>query len=80
MAKIHVDAKRDFIESSLTPSKPIPAIAEMVWNGFDAGAGLVQVNLDEDKMGGIESIRILDDGSGIDHGDIKALFGGLGDS
>jgi sensor histidine kinase regulating citrate/malate metabolism len=80
MAKIHVNATRDFIESSLTPSKPVPAIAEMIWNGFDANANLVQVNLDMDKMGGIDTIRILDDGEGIEHGDIESLFGGIGES
>jgi hypothetical protein len=80
MAKIHVELKRDFIESTLTPSKPVPAIAEMIWNGFDSGASVVQVNLDMDKLGGVESIRILDNGSGINHGEIQALFGGLGES
>ena len=80
MAKVHVDAKRDFIENTLTPSRPAAAIAEMVWNGFDAGADLVQVNLDINRMDGIESIRVLDNGTGIAHGEIEAYFGGLGDS
>lgn len=52
----------------------------MIWNGFDSGASLVQVNLDMDRLGGVESVRILDNGSGIDHGEIQTLFGGLGES
>jgi hypothetical protein len=80
MGKVHVEAKRDFLESSLTPARPIVAIGELVWNGFDAGADLVQVNLDINRMDGIESIRVLDNGSGIPNDQLPSYFGSLGDS
>lgn len=45
MSKIHVTAKRDFINSLIT-SEPLPALAELVWNGFDAQADNVQIIFD----------------------------------
>ena len=79
MSKIHVTAKPDFLET-LTTARPLLALAELVWNGFDAGSNQVEVNLDMNKMDGIESIRVRDFGSGIDHAQVEKFFGSLGDS
>lgn len=79
MAKVHVTARRDFLES-LTIARPIAALAELIWNGFDAQSDRVEVHLDLNPMGGIESIRVRDHGSGIYHPHVDALFGNLGDS
>jgi hypothetical protein len=79
MAKIHVTAKRDFIES-LATSSPFSALAELVWNGFDAGASRVAIHFDLNDLDGIQRIRVRDDGTGIDHAHVEALFGNLGES
>ncbi|TXI38938.1 MAG: ATP-binding protein, partial [Nitrosomonas sp.] len=79
MAKVHVTAKRDFIET-LTTAKPLAALAEIIWNGFDANANKVQVFLVLNDLKRIETIRIRDFGYGIDHSKIDAFFGNLGDS
>jgi hypothetical protein len=79
MTKVHVTAKRDFLES-ITNAKPISALAELVWNGFDAGSEQVQVFLELNQLDGIQAIRIRDHGDGIDHSKVDALFGSLGDS
>ncbi len=79
MSKVHVVAKRDFLES-LTVARPLVALAELVWNGFDAQSERVQVYLDMNKMGGLQTIRVRDYGNGIDHGRVEDLFGSLGDS
>jgi hypothetical protein len=42
MSKVHVVAKRDFLES-LTVARPLVALAELVWNGFDAQSERVQI-------------------------------------
>lgn len=54
---------RNHFSKSVSPWRPL---AELIWNGFDAKAKNVTVNIDTNKLGGVESITILDDGDGID--------------
>lgn len=79
MKKLQVQAKKDFIES-LATAKPIDAIAELIWNGFDAGATKVQVFIGRNNVDGVEDIRICDNGYGIDPNAVEEYFGSLGDS
>lgn len=79
MAKIHVIAKRDFLES-LTTANPLAAVAELVWNGFDAGTDQVRVFLELNELDRIQSIRVRDYGDGIDYSKVEMLFGSLGES
>ncbi|RYH71166.1 MAG: ATP-binding protein [Alcaligenaceae bacterium] len=79
MTTIHVTAKRDFIET-LVASKPIAALAEVIWNGFDADSDEVGVSIELNELDGIASIKVRDSGYGIDPSKIEALFGGLGES
>lgn len=79
MTAIHVEAKKGHIESLCT-AKPTDAIAELIWNGFDAGASKVQVFLAKNNADGVHEILVRDNGSGIDPVAVKKLFGDLGDS
>lgn len=79
MAKVHVTAKRDFLES-LTNAKPLDGLAEIIWNGFDAEANHVQVFFELNDMDGIESIKVRDYGYGIDREKVESYFGNLGES
>lgn len=79
MSKIHVTAKRDFLET-LTNAKPLDALAEIIWNGFDAEANHVQVFFELNEMDAIESIKVRDYGYGIDREKVERYFGNLGDS
>lgn len=79
MSKIRVTAKPDFLES-LTHAKPLDSLAEIIWNGFDAGANRVQVHLELNDLDGIESIKVSDDGYGIDRAQVENFFGNLGES
>ena len=79
MNRIAIEAKGDFLER-LSSATPIKAVAELVWNGLDAGASRVSVRLETNGLGGIEAIRVTDDGFGINHAHVQPLFGGLGDS
>jgi hypothetical protein len=79
MPTVHVVAKRDFLES-LTLARPMVALAELVWNGFDAQSDRVQIQLDLNPLGGLQTIRVRDYGYGINHAHIQDLFGSLGDS
>ena len=79
MAKVHVIAKRDFLES-LALARPLVALSELVWNGLDAGADLVEINVKVNDIQGLQEIRVRDHGSGIDHSKVEAMFGSLGES
>lgn len=79
MAKVHVIAKRDFLET-LTNTKPLDGLAEIIWNGFDAAANHVQVFFELNDMDGIESIKVRDYGYGIDREKVESYFGNLGES
>lgn len=80
MAKIRVVAKRDFIESITTSSRPLPALSELIWNGLDASANRISVKLARNELGTVDSISVTDDGTGIEHSQVEKLFGDLGDS
>jgi len=45
--------------------KPWSSIAEYIWNGFDAGASVVNVRANYNELGGVRSISISDNGNGI---------------
>ena len=79
MTKVHVIAKRDFLES-LTNAKPLDGLAEIIWNGFDAEANHVQVFFEMNEMDGINSIKVRDHGYGIDRQQVENYFGNLGES
>jgi len=79
MSKIHVTAKSDFLQR-LTIATPFESLAEIIWNGFDAGSKSVDVSLDLNDLEGIEAIRVRDYGCGISFEKVNDFFGSLGDS
>jgi hypothetical protein len=79
MNKIAIEAKRDFLER-LASAPPLKAVGELIWNGLDAGAEKVEIRLVTNILDGLEEIRVRDDGGGINHAQIQALFGNLGAS
>ena len=52
--------------------RPASVVKELLENALDAGAGQIAV---ETKGGGLESIRLVDDGSGIASVDVEVAFG-----
>ncbi|MFE4109422.1 ATP-binding protein [Kosakonia sp. YIM B13611] len=80
MSRITVKAGADFL-TGLAHSKPVTALSELIWNGFDAKSEKVEVILNKDlAFGSIESILINDWGTGIDHNKVTDFFGNLGES
>lgn len=80
MTKITLKAKQDLLQRVGTTRDPIKAIAEFVWNALDADASSVQVDLIRNAIGGLEAIRIVDDGSGITRDQAEHDFESVGDS
>jgi len=76
---IHVQAQKDHITSLCTAS-PIQALAELIWNALDADAFDVKVDVIQNALGGIDAIRVADDGQGINALEADQHFGNLGGS
>ena len=62
------------IRKALNKYSPMSAIAEFIWNGFDAGADLVDIQYDANELGYINALRIVDNGSGIDYSELGKKF------
>lgn len=60
--------------------EPWEALFELVWNGLDARARTVSVDVEENQIDGIERVVVQDDGDGIDIINIKDNFGKFNDS
>ena len=76
---IYVQARADHV-ASLASATPLSAIEELVWNALDADAREVRIDLVQNQLGGIDAIRVSDDGSGIDIIKADDTFGSLGGS
>ena len=73
-----VEVQPDFLRRQ-SKTKPIQAIAELIWNGLDADASSVDVQLERTELG-IDKIIIQDNGHGIPHQNASQLFTCLGGS
>lgn len=62
------------IRRVLSKYKPEEAIAEYVWNGYDATATCVSINIMKNCIEGIEEIRISDNGYGIPFSQLNTKF------
>lgn len=56
------------------------AIAEYIWNGFDAGASCVEIRYHCNDLGGVDDLYVIDNGSGIAHDSLPNTFGAFLDS
>lgn len=68
------------IESAGLPKDPKQVIAEYIWNGFDAKATSVAIDISSNELGFIERIRIMDNGEGIAPDLLHYSFGNFLDS
>lgn len=73
MAEIHIlDSETiDKIAAGEVVERPSSVVKELVENAIDAGAGAVTV---EAKDGGIEFIRVTDNGCGMEAGQLRTAF------
>jgi DNA topoisomerase VI subunit B len=80
MTILNLHAKQDFLERDAATRDPVRALAELVWNALDADATKIQVILERNDLGGLDAIRIIDNGDGITADSATHDFGNLGDS
>ena len=62
------------IKKVLKGFSPVEAVAEYIWNGYDANATIVTVQIDANSIEGINSITISDNGSGIAYETLDQKF------
>lgn len=79
MQKITVQVKEDHLEL-LSRAKPMAALAELVWNALDAEADEVRVEFVENALGGVDCVRIRDNGHGLHYDHALTVFKNLGGS
>lgn len=68
------------IQSSGLPKDYMEAVAEYIWNGFDAAASMIDIHFESNEIDTIHSLSITDNGSGIDYELLKETFGHFNDS
>jgi hypothetical protein len=78
--QLRVKLERDHLERMVGARRPVAALAELAWNALDADAAHVDVDIDENALGGINAVRVTDDGHGIPHDVAVRAFERLGGS
>jgi len=76
---IELQVQEDFLDR-LATTRPVQALAELIWNALDADAKHVRVEFDHDPSGLLQAIRVKDDGYGIAYDDAPTVFRKLGGS
>jgi len=76
--KYRVEVQKDHI-SKIATGSPEGALAELIWNSFDADANKVELWFHEGAIG-IDEILIRDNGIGIPYREAEKLFVSLGGS
>jgi len=64
----------DGIRNSLKKYKPLQALCECVWNGFDANASRIDIDIDENILSGAAQIVVSDNGYGINRTQLVQKF------
>lgn len=62
------------IKRALKSYKLERSICEYIWNGYDAGASVVELDFKTDPLETVTEIRIKDNGSGINFGTLDQTF------
>lgn len=70
----NVNVTSNGIKKILSNYETPSAIAEYIWNGFDAKANTVAINYSVDNFGSLEYLEIIDNGYGINQNKLNSKF------
>src|SRR3954447_17727652 len=73
-----VEVQPDFIERQ-SKTRPLEALAEIIWNGLDADATQIDIRLSHNEFG-LSAITVHDNGTGIPYDEAYEMFRRLGGS
>ena len=68
------------IQKNLKNFKPLDALCEYIWNGFDAKADTIKIQLYMNELGLINMISVVDNGTGIVYEELSDKFKPFNDS
>lgn len=80
MTILTLKAKHDHLQKVASTRDYVKALAEFVWNALDADATRTSVDFVRNGLGGLESIVIRDNGTGISKARAEHDFESLGES
>jgi len=69
-----VQVQGDHLANLARARSPIAAVTELVWNGLDADATEVRVSLIPALPGGLQAVRVSDNGHGLAYEDAIPVF------
>ncbi len=75
---VQVDA--DQFDRLARPTRPLPGVAELVWNALDAEAEVVTVSIARTELDAVDYVVVTDDGHGMSNEDAIRDFKKLGGS
>ncbi len=76
--RLSVSVQEDHLASLVR--SPVEGLTELMWNALDADADNVTVVYERNLIGGIDAVRVEDDGHGMTPDEISAAFDRLGGS
>lgn len=79
-ALIHLEAADDHVERLAHEQDPVRAVLELIWNGLDADAHEVRVDLLRNEAGGVDGVVVSDDGHGMSPEGVDSDFRWIGNS
>lgn len=80
MVEVRLETSRVHVAELARLRDPVGAVEELVWNALDADAGRVVVALERNDLGGVERIRVEDDGTGMSAEQAEEYFRPIGTS
>lgn len=70
----NVEITSNGIQKVLKNYNPRLAVAEYIWNGFDAKANTIHINYTSNDLGNLEAFSITDNGYGINLNNLESKF------
>ncbi|UIX31476.1 ATP-binding protein [Streptomyces sp. GQFP] len=80
MVKVRLETSREHVAELARLRDPVGAIEELVWNAVDADAERVVVVLERNDLGGVDRVRVQDDGGGMSAEHCEEYFRPIGAS
>jgi hypothetical protein len=80
MKIIIVEVQPDHLQTIARVKRPLSAVAELIWNGLDADATQIDVELRRNQMEGLTGVVVADNGHGLPYDDAEDAFQKLGGS
>lgn len=80
MVEMRLETSREHIAEPARLRDPVGAVEELIWNALDADAEHVAVTLERNDLGGVDRVRVQDDGCGMSAEHCEEYFRPIGSS